>query len=115
MHTIDLRSDTVTKPGTAMRAAMAGAEVGDDDQWLCPCHAPADAPPPDAAGVSDGEDGADGDVDDDGDGDAVRYWEGQEDAGVETSLILFRNHGAEVLLCRAAGGPDNLQLALPAS
>jgi len=28
--TIDLRSDTVTKPGPAMRAAMAEAEVGDD-------------------------------------------------------------------------------------
>jgi threonine aldolase len=27
---IDLRSDTVTRPTTAMRAAMAGAEVGDD-------------------------------------------------------------------------------------
>src|SRR6476620_3346212 len=27
---IDLRSDTVTKPTTAMRAAMAAAEVGDD-------------------------------------------------------------------------------------
>ena len=27
---IDLRSDTVTKPSPAMRAAMAGAEVGDD-------------------------------------------------------------------------------------
>ena len=27
---IDLRSDTVTKPTAAMRAAMAGAEVGDD-------------------------------------------------------------------------------------
>ncbi len=27
---IDLRSDTVTKPGAAMRAAMAAAEVGDD-------------------------------------------------------------------------------------
>jgi threonine aldolase len=30
METIDLRSDTVTRPGPAMRAAMAGAEVGDD-------------------------------------------------------------------------------------
>src|SRR5437763_16158156 len=29
---IDLRSDTVTKPTTAMRAAMAGAEVGDDER-----------------------------------------------------------------------------------
>jgi threonine aldolase len=29
-HTIDLRSDTVTKPTPAMRAAMAAAEVGDD-------------------------------------------------------------------------------------
>ncbi|MGB7987510.1 MAG: beta-eliminating lyase-related protein, partial [Terracidiphilus sp.] len=27
---IDLRSDTVTQPSTAMRAAMAAAEVGDD-------------------------------------------------------------------------------------
>ena len=27
---IDLRSDTVTKPTPAMRAAMANAEVGDD-------------------------------------------------------------------------------------
>lgn len=27
---VDLRSDTVTKPGPAMRAAMAAAEVGDD-------------------------------------------------------------------------------------
>ena len=27
---IDLRSDTVTKPGPAMRKAMADAEVGDD-------------------------------------------------------------------------------------
>ena len=30
MTTIDLRSDTVTRPGPAMRAAMAAAEVGDD-------------------------------------------------------------------------------------
>ncbi|NCT66576.1 MAG: low-specificity L-threonine aldolase [Rhodanobacteraceae bacterium] len=30
MQTIDLRSDTVTRPGAAMRAAMAAAEVGDD-------------------------------------------------------------------------------------
>ncbi len=30
METIDLRSDTVTKPTPAMRAAMAKAEVGDD-------------------------------------------------------------------------------------
>lgn len=30
MRTIDLRSDTVTKPSEAMRAAMAAAEVGDD-------------------------------------------------------------------------------------
>ncbi len=30
MDTIDLRSDTVTKPTAAMRAAMVGAEVGDD-------------------------------------------------------------------------------------
>jgi threonine aldolase len=29
-RTIDLRSDTVTRPGPAMRAAMATAEVGDD-------------------------------------------------------------------------------------
>ncbi|MEB0133867.1 low-specificity L-threonine aldolase [Actimicrobium sp. CCC2.4] len=29
-HQIDLRSDTVTRPGPAMRAAMAAAEVGDD-------------------------------------------------------------------------------------
>ncbi|MGH2610826.1 MAG: beta-eliminating lyase-related protein, partial [Tepidiformaceae bacterium] len=27
---IDLRSDTVSKPGEAMRRAMAEAEVGDD-------------------------------------------------------------------------------------
>ena len=27
---IDLRSDTVTKPGQAMREAIATAEVGDD-------------------------------------------------------------------------------------
>ncbi len=30
MRTIDLRSDTVTRPGPAMRRAMAEAEVGDD-------------------------------------------------------------------------------------
>ena len=30
MPTIDLRSDTVTRPTAAMRAAMAAAEVGDD-------------------------------------------------------------------------------------
>jgi threonine aldolase len=30
MNTIDLRSDTLTKPTAAMRAAMAAAEVGDD-------------------------------------------------------------------------------------
>ena len=30
MKLIDLRSDTVTRPGQAMRAAMASAEVGDD-------------------------------------------------------------------------------------
>ncbi len=30
MKMIDLRSDTVTRPGGAMRAAMAAAEVGDD-------------------------------------------------------------------------------------
>lgn len=29
-HWIDMRSDTVTQPGEAMRAAMAGAPVGDD-------------------------------------------------------------------------------------
>ena len=29
---IDLRSDTVTKPTAAMRAAMAAAEVGDDER-----------------------------------------------------------------------------------
>src|SRR5688572_6106534 len=30
MKPIDLRSDTVTQPGPAMRAAMAAAAVGDD-------------------------------------------------------------------------------------
>src|SRR5207237_5683781 len=30
--TIDLRSDTVTKPSAAMRRAMAEAEVGDDER-----------------------------------------------------------------------------------
>jgi threonine aldolase len=30
MKTVDLRSDTVTRPSSEMRAAMAGAEVGDD-------------------------------------------------------------------------------------
>ncbi|MGH8030449.1 MAG: low-specificity L-threonine aldolase [Arenimonas sp.] len=30
MHVVDLRSDTVTQPTPAMRAAMAAAEVGDD-------------------------------------------------------------------------------------
>ena len=30
MTTIDLRSDTVTRPGAAMRRAMTDAEVGDD-------------------------------------------------------------------------------------
>src|SRR5215831_19702310 len=30
MDTIDLRSDTVTKPSPAMREAMSHAEVGDD-------------------------------------------------------------------------------------
>ena len=30
MDTIDLRSDTVTQPTPAMRAAMAAAPVGDD-------------------------------------------------------------------------------------
>lgn len=30
MRTIDLRSDTVTRPTPGMREAMAGAEVGDD-------------------------------------------------------------------------------------
>nr|XP_025855267.1 probable low-specificity L-threonine aldolase 2 [Vulpes vulpes] len=31
VHQVDLRSDTVTKPGPAMRRAMAEAVVGDDD------------------------------------------------------------------------------------
>jgi len=31
MNVIDLRRDTVTKPTSAMRAAMAKADVGDDD------------------------------------------------------------------------------------
>nr|XP_060501228.1 uncharacterized protein LOC132687254 [Panthera onca] len=31
VHVVDLRSDTVTKPGPAMRRAMAEAVVGDDD------------------------------------------------------------------------------------
>ena len=30
MNTVDLRSDTVTRPTSAMRAAMAAADVGDD-------------------------------------------------------------------------------------
>ncbi|KAK3529583.1 hypothetical protein QTP70_032007 [Hemibagrus guttatus] len=30
VHTVDLRSDTVTEPGAAMRSAMAQAKVGDD-------------------------------------------------------------------------------------
>jgi len=30
MNTVDLRSDTVTRPTAAMRAAMAAADVGDD-------------------------------------------------------------------------------------
>src|SRR5471032_1974709 len=30
LSAIDLRSDTVTRPSAAMRAAMAAAEVGDD-------------------------------------------------------------------------------------
>lgn len=30
VRTVDLRSDTVTKPGAAMRRAIAEAEVGDD-------------------------------------------------------------------------------------
>jgi len=30
MKTIDLRSDTVTRPSAAMREAMLNAEVGDD-------------------------------------------------------------------------------------
>ena len=30
MNTIDLRSDTLTQPTSAMREAMANAEVGDD-------------------------------------------------------------------------------------
>ena len=29
---IDLRSDTATRPGDAMRRAMAGAEVGDEQE-----------------------------------------------------------------------------------
>ena len=36
MDIIDLRSDTVTRPGPAMRAAMAAAEVGDDQYGECP-------------------------------------------------------------------------------
>lgn len=36
MSTIDLRSDTVTKPSAAMRQAMAQAEVGDDQYGECP-------------------------------------------------------------------------------
>ena len=32
MTTIDLRSDTVTKPSSEMRRAMADAEVGDDER-----------------------------------------------------------------------------------
>lgn len=31
VHVVDLSSDTVTKPGPAMRRAMAEAVVGDDD------------------------------------------------------------------------------------
>ncbi len=30
MRIVDLRSDTLTRPTAAMRAAMAAAEVGDD-------------------------------------------------------------------------------------
>ena len=30
MSTIDLRSDTITRPSKGMREAMANAEVGDD-------------------------------------------------------------------------------------
>lgn len=30
VHTVDLRSDTVTEPGEGMRRAMAQARVGDD-------------------------------------------------------------------------------------
>jgi threonine aldolase len=30
LNSIDLRSDTVTRPGPGMRAAMAEADVGDD-------------------------------------------------------------------------------------
>jgi threonine aldolase len=30
VNSIDLRSDTVTRPSAAMREAMARAEVGDD-------------------------------------------------------------------------------------
>jgi threonine aldolase len=36
MHPIDLRSDTVTRPTAAMRAAMAAAPVGDDQYGECP-------------------------------------------------------------------------------
>jgi len=37
MKSIDLRSDTVTRPGPGMRAAMAEAEVGDDVYGEDPC------------------------------------------------------------------------------
>ena len=36
MDMIDLRSDTVTRPSAGMRAAMASAEVGDDQYGECP-------------------------------------------------------------------------------
>ena len=36
MDLIDLRSDTVTRPSTAMRQAMATASVGDDQHGECP-------------------------------------------------------------------------------
>ena len=36
MDIIDLRSDTVTRPGPAMRAAMAAADVADDQYGECP-------------------------------------------------------------------------------
>lgn len=37
MDPIDLRSDTVSRPGASMRAAMANAEVGDDVYGEDPC------------------------------------------------------------------------------
>ena len=36
MTTIDLRSDTVTRPSPAMRAAMLEAEVGDEQKFEAP-------------------------------------------------------------------------------